>query len=97
MECCHKTKQRDEAEVRALVNRLSRIEGQVRGIKKMIEESAYCIEILTQAQAVSAALTAFEKELLAGHIKSCLITDIKNGNEGTVDELIATLGRMIGR
>ena len=61
----------------------------------MVEENAYCIDILTQSQAANAALTAFEKALLSEHIKSCLITDIKNGNDKTVDELIDTLGKMI--
>lgn len=95
MECCHKTKERNESEKKALINRLSRVEGQIRGIKKMVEENAYCIDILTQSQAANAALTAFEKALLSEHIKSCLITDIKNGNDKTVDELIETLGKMI--
>ena len=95
MECCHKTKVRNEDEKRALINRLKRIEGQIRGITKMVEENAYCIDALTQAQAAGAALSSFEKELLASHIKGCLIADIKDGREETVDELIATLGKMI--
>ena len=61
----------------------------------MVEEDAYCIDILTQAQAANAALSAFEKELLAAHIKTCLVSDIKNGKDETVDELIKTLGKMI--
>ena len=95
MELCHKTKVRNEDEKRALINRLKRIEGQIRGITKMVEENAYCIDVLTQAQAAGAALSSFEKELLASHIKGCLIADIKDGREETVDELIATLGKMI--
>jgi len=95
MELCHKTKVRNEDEKKALINRLKRIEGQIRGITKMVEENAYCIDVLTQAQAAGAALSSFEKELLASHIKGCLIADIKDGREETVDELIATLGKMI--
>ena len=95
MECCHKTKDRNESEKKALVNRLKRIEGQIRGLEKMIEDNAYCIDILTQAQAANAALSAFEKELLANHIKTCLVTDIKEGKDETVDELITTLGKLL--
>ena len=95
MECCHKTKDREDGEKKALLNRLKRIEGQIRGLEKMVEEDAYCIDILTQAQAANAALSAFEKELLAAHIKTCLVSDIKNGKDETVDELIKTLGKMI--
>ena len=80
-ECCctHKTKERGEAEYRSLLNRLSRIEGQIRGIRNMVEESAYCTDILVQVSAVTAALNAFNKELLANHIKTCVAEDIKNG------------------
>ena len=95
MECCHKTKDRDESEKKALLNRLKRIEGQIRGLEKMVEDNAYCIDILTQAQAANAALSAFEKELLASHIKTCLVTDIKEGKDETVDELISTLGKLL--
>ena len=95
MECCHKTKDRDESEKKALLNRLKRIEGQIRGLEKMVEDNAYCIDILTQAQAANAALSAFEKELLASHIKTCLVTDIMEGKNGTVDELISTLGKLL--
>ena len=96
-ECCctHKTKERSEAEYRSLANRLSRIEGQVRGIRKMLDESAYCTDILVQVSAVSAALNAFNKELLASHIKTCVADDIKNGREETVDELVATLQKLM--
>ena len=95
MECCHKTKDRDECEKKALFNRLKRIEGQIRGLEKMVEDNAYCIDILTQAQAANAALSAFEKELLTNHIKTCLVTDIKEGKDETVDELITTLGKLL--
>ena len=96
-ECCctHKTKERSEAEYRSLVNRLSRIEGQIRGIRNMVEQSAYCTDILVQVSAVNAALNAFNKELLANHIKTCVAEDIKNGKEETVDELVATLQKLM--
>ena len=96
-ECCctHKTKERGEAEYRSLLNRLSRIEGQIRGIRNMVDESAYCTDILVQVSAVTAALNAFNKELLANHIKTCVAEDIKNGNGETVDELVATLQKLM--
>ena len=90
-----KTKKRDEAEYKSLMNRLSRIEGQVRGIRGMLENDAYCIDIITQAAAVSAALGAFNKELLAIHIRTCVSDDIKAGNDDAVDELLATLTKLI--
>lgn len=95
--CCltHKTKQRDEVEFRALVNRLNRIEGQIRGIRSMVEASAYCTDILTQVSAVTAALNAFNKELLASHIKTCVADDIRSGKDDTVDELVATLQKLM--
>lgn len=95
MECCHKTKERADTEKRALINRLKRIEGQIRGLEKMVEENAYCIDIVTQAHAASSAIASFEKELLASHIKSCLIEDISAGKRETADELIETLEKLI--
>ena len=94
-ECCKKTKHRDDTEYKALINRLNRIEGQVRGVKNMLENDAYCVEILTQVSAINAALNAFNKELLANHIHSCVVNDIKNGKEDTVDELCATLQKLM--
>ena len=92
---CHRQKQRSNEEYKALINRLNRIEGQIRGIKGMVEKSAYCTDILTQVAAVNAALNAFNKELLAQHIKTCVADDIKNGNDETVDELVATLQKLM--
>jgi DNA-binding FrmR family transcriptional regulator len=77
---CQKTKQRSEAELQSLIHRLNRIEGQIRGIRKMLESSAYCPDILVQSGAASAALAAFNKELLASHIRSCVVQDIRDGN-----------------
>ncbi|MGN0704328.1 MAG: metal-sensing transcriptional repressor [Lentihominibacter sp.] len=93
--CCHKTKIRSQEEHKRLVNRLSRVEGQIRGIKKMVEEDAYCIDILIQVAAANAALNSFNKELLAEHIRTCVADDIKNGRDETIDELVATLQKLM--
>ncbi|MBQ7355695.1 MAG: metal-sensing transcriptional repressor [Clostridia bacterium] len=97
MTCCctHKTKERSAEELRSLQNRLSRIEGQIRGIRGMVEKDAYCTDILTQVAAVNAALNAFSRELLANHIKTCVADDIKAGKDETVDELVATLQKLM--
>ena len=89
------TKHRDENEFRSLGNRLSRIEGQVRGVKKMLEDEAYCTDILTQVTAIQAALNAFNKELLANHIKSCVVEDIRAGRLEVVDDLVCTLQKLM--
>ena len=95
-ECCAcKKKIRSEQERRALGNRLSRLEGQIRGIRRMLDEDAYCIDIITQANAVKSALSAFEKEFLASHIRSCVAEDIKCGKDEKVDELVSTLAKML--
>lgn len=91
----HKTKERPDSEYKDMINRLSRIEGQVRGIKKMVESDAYCTDILIQVSAVNAALNSFNKVLLANHIKSCVTNDIKDGREETVDELVEVLQRLM--
>ena len=88
-------KQRQEKEYKDLVNRLSRIEGQVRGIKRMVEEDAYCTDILMQVSAVNAALNSFNKVLLANHIKTCVRQDILDGREDTVDDLVVTLQKLM--
>lgn len=93
--CCHKTKHRSDEEYKALINRLSRIEGQVRGIRKMVETDAYCVDILTQVSAIQAALNAFNRELLANHIRTCVMEDIKKGNDEIVDELVQTLQKLM--
>ena len=92
---CHKTKHRTAEEIRALTNRLSRIEGQVRGIRGMVESDAYCVDILTQVTAVTAALNAFSRELLAEHIRTCVAHDLKEGKDGTVEELVETVRKMM--
>ncbi len=93
--CSHKTKERSEDEYKSLINRLNRIEGQIRGIKGMVEKDAYCTDILVQVSAVNAALNAFNKELLSNHIKTCVAEDIRNGKDETVDELVATLQKLM--
>lgn len=93
--CCHKKKERTEKEYKDLLNRLSRIEGQVRGIKRMVEEDAYCTDILIQVSAVNAALNSFNKVLLANHIRTCVAEDIREGKEETIDELVVTLQKLM--
>jgi len=93
--CSQRKKQRDEKEYKDLIHRLNRIEGQVRGIKGMVENDAYCVDILTQVAAVNAALNSFNKVLLANHIKTCVTDDIRAGKEGTVEELVATLQKLM--
>ena len=93
--CCHKKKERTEKEYKDLLNRLSRIEGQVRGIKRMVEEDAYCTDILIQVSAVSAALNSFSKELLATHIRTCVADGIRRGEDEVIDELVTTLQKLM--
>ncbi len=93
--CCHKTKQRSEKEYKDLIHRLNRIEGQIRGIKKMVENDAYCTDILMQVSAANAALNSFNKVLLANHIKTCVTKDILEGKEDTVEELVNTLQKLM--
>lgn len=95
IQCCHKTKERSEKEYKDLINRLNRIEGQIRGIKGMVEKDAYCTDIMVQVAAVSAALKGFNKALLTNHIKTCVVQDIRGGKEETIDELIETLHKLM--
>jgi len=93
--CCPRTRERTAEEYKALMNRLSRIEGQIRGIRGMLEKDAYCPDILTQVAAVSAALNGFGKALLTQHIQTCVVNDIRDGRTETVEELVETLGKMM--
>ncbi len=86
---------RSDEERKSLINRLSRIEGQIRGIKGMLEKNAYCPDILTQSAAVNAAVNAFNKELLASHIRHCVVRDIRAGEDEVIDELVATLQKLM--
>lgn len=95
-DCCgHRIKKRSEEEYRSLTNRLSRIEGQIRGIRGMLERDAYCPEILAQAAAANAALSAFSRELLSSHIRSCVAEDIRQGNDETIEELVKVLQKLM--
>lgn len=93
--CCHKTKERSPDEYKALMNRLNRIQGQINGIKGMVEKDSYCTDILIQVSAVTAALNAFNKELLANHIKTCVADHIREGDDSVIDELVTTLQRLM--
>ena len=94
-EHCQKTKERSPEEYRSLMNRLKRIEGQVRGIQSMLEKNAYCTDILTQVAAVNAALNSFNKVLLADHIRTCVADNIREGNDEVIDELMGTLKKLM--
>ncbi|MCI5796203.1 MAG: metal-sensing transcriptional repressor [Ruminococcus sp.] len=96
--CCHcsqRKKERSPEEYKKLIHRLNRIEGQIRGIKGMVENDAYCPDILIQSAAVNAAINAFNKELLANHIRTCVADDIRNGNDEVIDELVVTLQKLM--
>ena len=93
--CCKKTKQRSEEEYKSLIHRLNRIEGQIRGIRGMVERSAYCPDILIQSAAVTAAMNAFNRELLSNHIRTSVVKDIQAGNEEVIDELVTTLQKLM--
>lgn len=96
--CCHcsqRKKERSPEEYKKLIHRLNRIEGQIRGIKGMVENNAYCPDILIQSAAVNAAINAFNKELLANHIRTCVADDISNGKDESIDELVVTLQKLM--
>ena len=96
--CCHcsqRKKERSPEEYKKLIHRLNRIEGQIRGIRSMVENSAYCPDILIQSAAVNAAVNAFNKELLASHIRTCVAQDIRDGKDEVIDELVATLQKLM--
>ena len=92
---CHKTKHRSDEEYKKLIHRLNRIEGQIRGIRGMVENDAYCPDILVQSAAAGAALNAFNKELLASHIRTCVVEDIRDGKDEVIDELVTTLQKLM--
>ncbi len=92
---CTRKKMRDEQERRDLMNRLKRIEGQVRGLQRMLDEDAYCPDILTQASAVNSALNSFCRTLLNSHIRTCVTEDIRAGREDAADELMETLKKLM--
>lgn len=92
---CQRRKERTPEEYSKLINRLNRIEGQIRGIRGMVENNAYCPDILIQSAAVNAAVNAFNKELLASHIRTCVADDIREGKDEVIDELVATLQKLM--
>ena len=92
---CERKKVRNEKEYKDLIHRLNRIEGQIRGIKGMVEKNAYCPDILTQVAAANAALNSFNKVLLANHIRTCVARDIREGKDETIDELVVTLQKLM--
>ena len=92
-DCARKTERGDEA--KKLIHRLNRIEGQIRGIRSMVESDAYCVDVLTQVTAARAALDAFGRQMLEAHIKHCVMRDMKAGKTETADELIALLEKMM--
>ena len=96
-ECCcsHKTKERSEKEYKDMIHRLNRIEGQIRGIKGMVERDAYCTDILVQVAAVNDALNGFSKELLGQHVRTCVADDLRNGSSEKLDELLTLLPKLM--
>lgn len=93
--CSGKTKERDDKEFKDLMNRLKRIEGQVRGVEGMLENDAYCTDILVQVSAITSALNSFNKVLLANHMKTCVADNIREGNDDVIDELVCTLQKLM--
>ena len=93
--CSSRKKNRDDKEYKDLITRLNRIEWQIRGLKRMIEENAYCPDILVQSAAANAAINSFNRVLMANHLRSCVISDLKNGNEETIDELVKTMQKLM--
>lgn len=93
--CCHRTKERSEKEYKDLINRLNRIEGQVRGVTNMVQNDAYCVDILVQVSAIRSALNSFNKVLLENHIKTCVKDDILSGSDDKVEELVDTIQKLM--
>lgn len=93
--CMEKHTLRSQEQKKALINRLRRIEGQVRGVQQMLENDAYCNDILVQSAAISAAMNAFNREILAAHIHSCVVRDIREGHDEVVDELVSTIQKLM--
>ena len=94
-ESCEKNTHRTDEEKKKLINRLNRIEGQVRGIRGMIEKDSYCADVLVQSAAVNAAINSFNKDLLSRHIHSCVVRNIKNGDEEVIDELMKLITKLM--
>ena len=93
--CCQRTKERTPEEYKKLIHRLNRIEGHVRGIRGMVEKWVNCPDLLVQSAAVTAAMNAFNRELLSDHIRTCVVDDIREGNDETIDELLKTMQKLM--
>ena len=93
--CCNKTTARTDDERKKLIHRLNRLEGQIRGIRAMVENDAYCNDILTQSAAVNAAVNAFNRALISSHLHTCVARDLREGRDEVIDELTATLLRLM--
>lgn len=93
--CCARKTERSDAQKKKLINRLKRIEGQVRGLESMIKNDIYCNDILIQSAAVNAAMNGFNRELLECHLRHCVVDDIRNGRDEVVDELLGTLHKLM--
>ena len=103
--CCHhggeisdveaRVRTRTDEEYKKLLNRLNRIEGQIRGVKSMLENDAYCTDIVLQVSAINAALNSFNRQLLAEHIRTCVADDIRNGKDDTIEDLVNTVTRLM--
>lgn len=94
-DCCRRTKERTPEEYKRLIHRLNRIEGQIRGIRGMVEKGLYCPDILVQSAAVTAAMNSFNRELLSDHIRTCVARDIRDGKDETIDELLNVLQKLM--
>lgn len=94
-ECCCKKTERGDEERKKLINRLNRVEGQIRGIRAMVERDAYCPDILVQSAAVNAAINSFNKDLIANHIRHCVVRDLREGDDGVISELVETLQKLM--
>ena len=93
--CCERTKERTPEEYRDLIHRLNRVEGQIRGIKGMLEKDAYCVDILNQVAAASSALNSFTRVLLENHMRSCVAEDIREGKDEKLEEVLKTLQKLM--
>ncbi len=90
-----RTEERTPEEIKSLIHRLNRAEGQIRGIRGMIEKNACCTDVMVQTAAATAALRAFTRELIASHIRTCVVEDVRKGSEAEVNELIDNLLKLI--
>lgn len=93
--CCCRHKKRSDEEYKSLIHRLNRIEGQIRGIRGMVEKDVYCADILVQVAAANSALNAFSRELLSQHVRTCVADDLRAGSDEKLDELLKLLPKLM--